>query len=375
LLGNGEACPHVDEFYAFAPSANGVATPSATYLTGQPVSGNFITLLHDGSTGYIDVSDGSQTSYLIEYLPGPSGAQQIAIFGALGLTAQGTCILSPGVPACTDPPTANTFVTAPLGADLFDQFARLFALDGHGNYIYPAKDSTLSNVALVEVPINQVVPVNDPVANAPWIRGIDTFTQGYQGVDADRISNYPSGLVVDGDVLYVLNAPFTGLAFGQGGKRLTNYYAPAANCNAAANATPSPVSECSDGTPHEYMTAYDLAQLTQNGPNDLEPILVVGGNSFPGGAAAGSVFGNRLAVSGGNVFLVDPAGLACNAACFSAIGSLGRTPDGQVSVYSEALRGVHIGDGSSVPRAVLAGKALKFPTGVAPGAVGSPQTR
>ncbi len=171
-------------------------------------------------------------------------------------------------------------------------------------------------MSIVEIPANQVVPVEDPIANAPWLRGIDTFVQTYQGVDADRISNYPSGLAVDGNVLFVLNAPFTGLAFGPGGKRLTNYYAPAAACNPNANATPSPGSECSDGTPHEYLTAYDLTQLTKDGPNDLEPILVVGGNAFPGGAAAGSVFGNRLAVSGGNVFIVDPAGLECDAACF-----------------------------------------------------------
>ncbi len=374
-LGNGEACPKLDVFYEFAPSANGSATPSATYLTSAPVSGNFIALLRDATTGYIDVSDGSQTGYLGEYLPGPSGAQQIAVFGALGLTAQGTCILTPGVPSCTDPPTTNTFVTAPLGSDVFDQYARTFTLDGQGNYIYPAKDSTLYNLALVQIPITQVIPVNDPLANAPWIRGINTFVQSYQGIDADRISNYPSGLVVDGNIVFVLNAPFTGLAFGPGGKRLTNYYAPAANCNASPSATPSPVSLCSDATPHEYLTAYDLTQMTQKGPNDLEPILVAGGNSFPGGAAAGSVFGNRLGVSGGNLFIVDPAGLECNAACFSAIGSLGKTAVGQISVYPEALRGIHIGDGSSAPSVVFSGNALKFPTGVALGAPGSQKAR
>jgi hypothetical protein len=371
LLGNGEACNKQDIFYQFAPNATGNATPSAIYPTEESVSGNFIGLYHDPSTGYLAVSDGSQSAYLSEYLPGPSGAQLIAQFGTLGLTAQGTCILTPGVAGCTNPPTTNTFVSAPLGQDLSDQFSRTFTIDGRGNYFYPAKDSTLYNMSVVEVPSNQVIPVQDPVASAPWLRGIDTFVQTYKGIDADRVSNYPSGLAVDGTTLFVLNAPFTGLAFGQGGKRLTNYYAPAAACNPAATATPSPTSECSDGTPHEYLTAYDLTQLTNAGPNDLEPILVVGGNAFPGGTAAGSVFGNRLAVSGGNVFLVDPAGLQCDAACFTAIGSLGKTPVGQVSVYAETLRGVHIGDGASSPRAILSGKAVKFPTGVAPGQAGT----
>jgi hypothetical protein len=371
LLGNGEACNKQDIFYQFAPNASGKATPSATYPTNESVLGNFIALYHDPSTGYLDVSDGSQSAYLSEYLPGPSGAQLIALFGTLGLTAQGTCILTPGVAGCTNPPTTNTFVSAPLGQDLSDQFSRTFTIDGHGNYFYPAKDSTLYNMSIVEIPSNQVIPVEDPIANAPWLRGINTFVQTYQGIDADRVSNYPSGLAVDGTTLFVLNSPFTGLAFGQGGKRLTNYYAPAAACNPNSNATPSPISQCSDGTPHEYLTAYDLTQLTQAGPNDLEPILVVGGNAFPGGAAAGSVFGNRLAVSGGNVFLADPAGLECNAACFTAIGSLGKTPVGQVSVYQENLRGVHIGDGASSPHAILSGKAVKFPTGVAPGQAGT----
>ncbi len=266
LLGNGEACNKQDTFYQFAPSAAGKATPSATYLTNQAVSGNFIALYHDPATGYLDTSDGSQSAYLSEYLPGPSGAQLIAQFGTLGLTAQGTCILTPGVAGCTNPPTTNTFVSAPLGQDLSDQFSRTFTIDGRGNYFYPAKDSTLYNMSVVEVPSNQVIPVQDPVASAPWLRGIDTFVQTYKGIDADRVSNYPSGLAVDGNVLFVLNAPFTGLAFGPGGKRLTNYYAPAAACNPNANATPSPTSECSDGTPHEYLTAYDLTQLTNARP-------------------------------------------------------------------------------------------------------------
>ena len=194
LLGNGEACNKQDIFYQFAPNATGNATPSAIYPTEESVSGNFIGLYHDPSTGYLAVSDGSQSAYLSEYLPGPSGAQLIAQFGTLGLTAQGTCILTPGVAGCTNPPTTNTFVSAPLGQDLSDQFSRTFTIDGRGNYFYPAKDSTLYNMSVVEIPSNQVIPVQDPVASAPWLRGIDTFVQTYKGIDADRVSNYPSGL-------------------------------------------------------------------------------------------------------------------------------------------------------------------------------------
>ncbi len=367
--GNGLTCSK-QAFYAFGPTASGTATPSATYLTGGNVEGNFIAFYADPSTGYIDESDGGQQAYLFEYLPSGSGATLIAAFGALGLSTSGTCILTPGIGACTDPPSANTFLSSPLGADLFDQDARPFALDGAGNYLYPAKDSTLFNMSLTSIPINQVIPVNDPVANAPWLRGINTFVQSYKGIDADRLSNYPAGMAVDGHMLYVLNAPFTGVAFSNSGK-LTDYWAPAATCNASQTATPSPASQCSDGTPHEYLTAYDLSKLTANGPNDLEPVLVVGGNSFPGGAAAGGIFGNRLVVSGGNIYIADPAGLSCNAACFSAIASLGKTPVGQISVYPESLTGVHIDDSASSPTAIITGPNIKFPTGIAAGLPGS----
>jgi hypothetical protein len=271
------------------------------------------------------------------------------------------------VTGCTNPPSAGTFVTAPLGADVFDQFSRVFALDASGHYYYPAKDASLANTALVQIPVNQAIPVNDALANAAWIAGVDTFTQSYSGVDADRVSNYPVGLAVDGHLLFVLNAPFTGLAFGPGGKGLTDYYAPAAACNPSSNATPSPTSQCKDGTPHEYLTAYDLSQLSASGPNNLEPVLVVGGDSFPGGAAAGAYFANRLAVGGGRVFVVDPAGQSCDAQCFAAIGSLGKKPVGQIAVYAESLAGVHINDPASIPSTVLSGSNVKFPTAVAVG--------
>lgn len=369
IVGNGSACPGGETFYQFAPAASGPSSPSAVFATTQSVAGNYLGFALDATRGFIDVSDGSQSAYLLEWLPAGKAATLVAAFGALGLSSQGTCILTPGVAACTNPPAAGTFVSAPLGADVFDQFSQVFALDGNAaNYYYPAKDSSLANVAIVAVPANQAIPVNDPLANPAWIEGIDTFTQSYVGPDADRVSNYPVGLAVDGHLLFVLNAPFTGLAFGQGGKRLTDYYAPAAACNPNANATPSPGSMCKDGTPHEYLTAYDLSQLTASGPNALEPVLVVGGDSFPGGAAAGGSFANRLSVGAGRVFVVDPAGQSCDPKCFAAIGSLGKKPVGQIAVYAESLTGVHINDAASVPSTVLGGPNVKFPTGAAVGA-------
>lgn len=367
VIGNGAACNGSQTFYQFAPSATGHTKPSAVFVTNQSILGNYLGFVLDPARGFVDVADGSQSSYLLEWLPAGNAATLVAAFGALGLNSQGTCILTPSVPGCTSPPTTGTFVSAPLGADVFDQFSRVFALDASGNYYYPAKDSSLTTMALVQIPVNQAIPVNDPLASAGWIAGIDTFTQSYTGVDANRISNYPVGLAIDGHLLFVLNAPFTGLAFDPRGKRLTDYYAPAAACNANTNATPSPSSICKDGTPHEYLAAYDLSQLSASGPNALEPVLVVGGDSFPGGAAAGGYFANRLAVGGGRVFVVDPAGQSCDAQCFAAIGSLGKKPVGQIAVYPESLVGVHINDSASVPSILLSGTNLKFPTGAAVG--------
>ncbi|MBV9646211.1 MAG: hypothetical protein JO043_01965 [Candidatus Eremiobacteraeota bacterium] len=373
LVGTGDACAKKgarETFYALAPSAVGTASPSATYVTSDANVNTFNGLAYDPTLQYLDASDGSQNLYLYEYRLRGQKAIQAA---ALGQTSGApTCFLTPGVSQCGQNVIApGTFVTYAINSQ--QQLGQTMALDGRGTAYYPAVSDNLFHFDIVGLTLATEPSSGPPTVNAAWVAGITPYSQNYGPADANRLSNYPLALWVDGNVLFVLNYPTQQTLYISPSQRYPPYYPPAAICNANPSATPSPVSNgslCKDGTAHEFLTAYDLSQLLGSGPVNLQPVLVVGGDQWPGNAAAGAQFADRLAVGGGFIYVAEPAGLSCDAQC---LATLGKKPVGQIAVYPENLRGVHINDSASAPVAVVSGSSVKVPTGVSWGPQGSAQ--
>ena len=370
LVGNGSACASLkakETFYALAPNAVGTATPSAIYVSGDGTVQTFVGMAYDANQQYLQASDASLNVYLYAYRLTGGSANQAAALGETG--GAPTCLELPAASGCgNDMILPNTFVTYSINTTTQD--GQTFALDAAGNAYYPAIESTLWQFVLLQLPLASEPASGPALANNVWIDGITPYSQNYGPADANRLSNYPLALAIDGNLLFVLNYP-TQQAIYVGSQRTPPFYPPAAICNANPNATPSPSEDgslCQDGTPHEFLTAYDLSKLTGSGPVPLQPVLIVGGDAFPGNQAAGAPFADRLAVGGGNIYIAEPAGTSCTASC---LGSLGKTPIGQIAIYPESLTGRHINDGSSKPATVIQGANIKFPTGVVLGPQGT----
>jgi hypothetical protein len=374
LVGTAVSCAHTgaqEKFFALAPDAVGTAIPSATYVTSDQNVNTLNALAFDETLQYLDASDGSLNVYAYEYRLSGNTANQAAAFGQTN--GAPTCFLLPSATSCGDGAIApNTFVTYAINGGSIYQFGQTFTLDGHGFGYYPAVDTSLFNFNILQLPLISEPPQGPAIANPGWIAGITPYSQAYGPADANRLSNYPLGLAVDGNLLFVLNYP-TRQALFIGSQRYLPYYPPAAICNSNPSATPSPVgsgSLCQDGTAHEFLTVFDLTQLKETGANNLQPVLVVGGDQFPGNGAAGAQFADRIGVGGGQIYIAEPAGTSCDATC---LANLGKKPIGRIAIYPETLRGSHINDGASAPSATIEGKSIKFPTAVTLGPQGTGQ--
>jgi len=371
LVGTAISCAKPgssESFWSLPPSAVGTAAPNAKYVSTDQNINTFVGFAYDPTLQRLDVSDSSINVYLYSYVLSGNAANQAAALGET--TGAPTCFFLQGA-ICGDGFIApNTFVTYQINAGT-NQNGETFALDGHGTAYYPAINTTLFTFDVLGLNLPAEPAQGPAIANPVWLAAITPYSQNYGPGDANRISNYPLSVAIDGNLLFVLNYPTKQTLF-LSGQQYKPFYSPAADCNSDPNATPSPAGPtlCQDTTAHEFLTAYDLSKLTGSGPVNLQPILVVGGDQFPGNGAAGAQFADRLSVGGGSVYIAEPAGTSCNASC---LGSLGKTPIGRIAVYPESLTGVHINDSASSPSAVIQGTNIKFPTAAVLGPQGTGQ--